>query len=77
MALPTRQVMGVTHRQLVRRVQARALQGVEHDPPLLRRVHGSLVHRERLGNDIEHRLPRIERLVRVLEDHLEPVAERP
>ena len=74
--LAARQVVRMALRDVGRRVQSGIAQGAQHHAPALRRVRGPAVDRQRFGDQIEHRLPRVERFVRVLEDHLDAGADR-
>ena len=63
--------MRVTPRDLLGRVQPGSFEGSHHRGPASCPILLASVDGEWLRHQVEHGLPRIERLVRILEDHLQ------
>ena len=72
LALAARELVRIA--VVVLRVHAAARHQLLHQRP---RVALGLVDGERLSDDLAHRLPRVERRVRILEDHLHLAPQRP
>src|SRR2546422_4230122 len=75
LALPTRELMRIPVGVL--REQAHVRQDLAHPLGAPATLGDDPMHGQRLGDDLAHRHPRIERAVRVLEDHLHLAADRP
>ena len=72
LALAARQLVRVAAREVGGRSQAGRLERREHPPLPLGATDAELVDDQRLGHEVADRLLRVERLVRVLEDELDP-----
>ena len=81
LALAAGQLVRVARRERLRRSEPRRLERVEHALASLVGLAREAVDDQRLGDEVEDRLLRVQRLVRVLEDHPDPAsgsaADRP
>src|SRR5256884_331479 len=75
LTLSAGELVGIPPRML--RQESDAPQELAHARRALGRVGDDPVHRQGLGDDLPDRHPRVERAVRVLEDHLHLAAHRP
>src|SRR2546428_411965 len=75
--LSSAQFVGEPEQELLRRSETHVGQGLSHERGRLPGIRRDPVHRERLGDDLIDGLLRVQRLIRILEDELEPPPDRP